>query len=779
MRVLAVHAFAGHLGVALRDLGAELVAWVEPGGFGADSVEANRAAMGFDGPIVTRPEALYAPDGIDAVLGNPPCRAFSVMNQSGDRGAGAAVNDAMWTFVRSAAAVNGGRGPDVAAFESVQGAYTRGRHLMHQLHEELEALTGERYALTHVLMSGGSVGAAQLRHRYFWVASRVPFAVDPPPIPSRVVTCEEAAGDLASLPLSREAQPYWAEPSGWARGLVSPTGTVGMHCHGGTSMERKMTALAIEGDWPVGRHDKDVLAALLRARGWDGEDSEKARALAPEGWAGVDVAKWAASDRFNVTWRLAGDAPARVVHGGGAAFFVHWSEDRTLTMREMARLMGLPDDWRLDYASAGRVYEHLGMNVPVQSWAWLAGWVQACLSDRPGAWSGEPQDDGSRVIDVTHDYKVVYDPLRRIHGVDARSAAWARAMDRRLAPLGEDDRVPRPARDRPVRSSGRAVPAEPTLVLSGEKLAAVVEMLGVVPPQALDAWTEGPDLLVLRGPLSDPEDREVYDHAEERPAWWGAERRVFRFAGAAEGRPAMGRGLVEVAARGIPFLVHPETTDEKAVAEVVVDDVYLRRLPGRVEPGETWLDLGGNIGAFSLWAAAGGAGRVVAYEPHPENAALLRRNAEGAGYGDRITVVEAAVAADPGSGTAPLYVMSAERSRYRHQLKPTRGRGSVEVEVHGAHELLRALRPDGVKMDIEGAELGILDLDLDWRTLGVRKLVLEYHFHADRSPDHFAERVERLRRGFDEVWTSPAPLPVADGEVRMFPDGRIVAAWSR
>ena len=45
----------------------------------------------------------------------------------------------------------------------------------------------------------------------------------------------------------------------------------------------------------------------------------------------------------------------------------------------------------------------------------------------------------------------------------------------------------------------------------------------------------------------------------------------------------------------------------------------------RIEPGETWADLGANVGAFTCLAASLGA-KVYAFEPHPENFQLLEQN---------------------------------------------------------------------------------------------------------------------------------------------------------
>jgi FkbM family methyltransferase len=75
------------------------------------------------------------------------------------------------------------------------------------------------------------------------------------------------------------------------------------------------------------------------------------------------------------------------------------------------------------------------------------------------------------------------------------------------------------------------------------------------------------------------------------------------------------------------------------VWELAVSEVVTRLL----RPGDTALDVGANIGYFSLLMKACGA-RVTAYEPHPRIAEQLRRNVPG------VDVIEAAVSDREGRG---------------------------------------------------------------------------------------------------------------------------------
>jgi FkbM family methyltransferase len=67
-------------------------------------------------------------------------------------------------------------------------------------------------------------------------------------------------------------------------------------------------------------------------------------------------------------------------------------------------------------------------------------------------------------------------------------------------------------------------------------------------------------------------------------------------------------------------------------------------------PGDTVLDIGANIGFFTMNLAAmvGSGGKVYAFEPNPRIADLLERSVAENRFGDRVVVARAAVADQPG-----------------------------------------------------------------------------------------------------------------------------------
>jgi len=129
-----------------------------------------------------------------------------------------------------------------------------------------------------------------------------------------------------------------------------------------------------------------------------------------------------------------------------------------------------------------------------------------------------------------------------------------------------------------------------------------------------------------------------------------------------------------------------------------------------LRPGATFFDIGANVGFMALIAAraVGPSGRVVAFEPVPENVAAIRENMALNGV-DWFEVHEAAVAEQPGRADLILSGVSAF-SRLASTSTPSEARGRIEVEVTSIDAFMAAggPLPDVVKIDVEGAELEVI-----------------------------------------------------------------------
>jgi len=123
----------------------------------------------------------------------------------------------------------------------------------------------------------------------------------------------------------------------------------------------------------------------------------------------------------------------------------------------------------------------------------------------------------------------------------------------------------------------------------------------------------------------------------------------------------------------------------------------------RVKPGMTVAEIGANVGFFTLLFSglAGPAGRVLAFEPDPENFRLLEKNAAANGRAN-ISCRRAAVTDKAGS--LKLYLSGENRGDHRIY-DCGEGRPCVEIPAVSLDgELGPGGRVDFIKMDIQGAE---------------------------------------------------------------------------
>jgi FkbM family methyltransferase len=163
----------------------------------------------------------------------------------------------------------------------------------------------------------------------------------------------------------------------------------------------------------------------------------------------------------------------------------------------------------------------------------------------------------------------------------------------------------------------------------------------------------------------------------------------------------------------------------------VLRDVYLERVYDSkfyLDPKGTVLDLGANIGMFSILAAKRlvPRGHVVAVEANPYTAAVLRRNVIENGFSN-VEVIEAAAA--PMDGKAELHL--APHSLGATVLGGERRGESVMVTAIGVGALVESLGPiELLKMDIEGSEWSIVFDSSPEMWVRIKRIAMEFHLDA-------------------------------------------------
>lgn len=131
-------------------------------------------------------------------------------------------------------------------------------------------------------------------------------------------------------------------------------------------------------------------------------------------------------------------------------------------------------------------------------------------------------------------------------------------------------------------------------------------------------------------------------------------------------------------------------------------------IKGLVAPGTHFVDIGANVGYYTLIAArqAGKRGHIYAFEPDPYNYDLLQRNVEVNHYEN---VTPARLGLSNKKGRATLYLQKdnlGAHSLSNHHLRTDR---SVEIATATVDELFGEGRVDVIKMDVEGAEGLVLE----------------------------------------------------------------------
>lgn len=144
-------------------------------------------------------------------------------------------------------------------------------------------------------------------------------------------------------------------------------------------------------------------------------------------------------------------------------------------------------------------------------------------------------------------------------------------------------------------------------------------------------------------------------------------------------------------------------------------------LVSRLKPGDVFLDIGANIGYYTILAAAmvNDAGLVVAYEPDEENFSLL---CENVALNKAANVMPFQMALSDFNGRKDLYLSPDNKGDHR-LYDSGDGRCSRKVEVVHAGDHVRSLtsRVDFIKIDTQGSEYNILK--------GLKDIILESKSH--------------------------------------------------
>lgn len=206
--------------------------------------------------------------------------------------------------------------------------------------------------------------------------------------------------------------------------------------------------------------------------------------------------------------------------------------------------------------------------------------------------------------------------------------------------------------------------------------------------------------------------------------------------------------------------------------------VFRDFLETTLRPGSTFLDIGSNVGFFSLMAArhVGPTGRVYAFEPDPQICECLVRSAKANAY-EQVSAFQLALSDRDGElrffratdGTASSLVPEAPGHEHRYQTAP------ITTPVTSLDSLVRAgkLDPRGislVKVDVEGEEVRTVTGMRDTLVAaGYPPIWCEVRgpLGSSRAPNTYVGVRDRLEPlGYKPFWWAKAGVrPVSDDEV--------------
>jgi FkbM family methyltransferase len=229
------------------------------------------------------------------------------------------------------------------------------------------------------------------------------------------------------------------------------------------------------------------------------------------------------------------------------------------------------------------------------------------------------------------------------------------------------------------------------------------------------------------------------------------------------------------------------------------------RLRCLLDPGMVAVDVGANIGYFALLMAeeVGPSGRVIAVEPEPRNAEVLRQNAERT-RGAEIEVIEAAAWSEPTtlelglhpSNTGDHRIGSDSSARETVQVPAVRlddvlpaqvdlllldTQASEHVALRGARRLLERSRPavfvefwpQGLR-EAEADPVSVLD---GYRSIGLRATGAEEALPDD--PGQLVEAVDAAEVPFTTLRLEPVDAPPPRWESLLPGKRRLGRKWAR
>ncbi len=157
--------------------------------------------------------------------------------------------------------------------------------------------------------------------------------------------------------------------------------------------------------------------------------------------------------------------------------------------------------------------------------------------------------------------------------------------------------------------------------------------------------------------------------------------------------------------------------------------IFCKKEYGEIQPGSLVVDIGANIGMFSLFALRSRASEVIAYEPNPESYNVLTKNLSQFTNNSEIRIFQLAVSGKAGENvyipidSSPYNVISRTQSG-------NEPKNCVPVKTTDLDEIVACLngrRIDYLKVDCEGSEWDIFSKCTSKTLEQIQRIRMEFH----------------------------------------------------
>ena len=190
-----------------------------------------------------------------------------------------------------------------------------------------------------------------------------------------------------------------------------------------------------------------------------------------------------------------------------------------------------------------------------------------------------------------------------------------------------------------------------------------------------------------------------------------------------------------------------------------------------VKPGMVVVDIGAHVGYYTLLAAkqVGSTGKVFAFEPEPDNHAILLKNICMNSY-DNVVAAQMAVTDRRGDSTLYLTDLDSGRHSVYHHGLPERGSAQVKTTTLDYFLASEGWPPvDLIKIDVEGAEVKVLEgMTLLVEKSANLKLIIEFNpsllQDGGSTPLEFLEGLASRGWGVQIIEETDGLLPLAEGD---------------